>query len=230
MKTLAKFVCSLITIVFLATTIPCEAGGDRQRGGHHGGKHRGGHGHHHRDHSYRWFGVISRPQWAPYSGYYMVPEYTVPQYTVPPYYRTPSPNEVIGAPRIIGVPEPVESEIILVPQERQSFEDYRKPIHIPVPRESVTETESLLPQPSTPRITAPRIDPSKAATVEKHVTGEASCPIDLPKGGIVRVCNARSGKYKISQEGNEKYFHQQQCWFCENILGGDYVRWQDRTK
>jgi len=227
-KTLAKFVCSLITIVFLATIIPCEAGGNRQRGGHNDGRNREGHEHHHhhRDHSYRWFGVIPRPQWAPYSGYYAVPQYAVPQQY---YYVPPPPHAMIGAPTV-EISEP-RHEVILVPQERQSFEDYQKPIHIPVPPESVAETEPLSSQPSAPQTPTPRrTNPSKATTIEKYVTGEASCPIDLPRGGIVRVCNAKSGKYKISQERNEKYFHQQQCWFCENILGGDYVRWQDGTK
>jgi len=224
------FTCSLVAIIFLAAT-PCKAGGNRQHGNHHDGRNHNGYVHHHHDHSYRWFGVIPRPNWA--APYYYVPQY---DYVVPaPYPVPPPPHFSIDAPAVKGVPREPET-IIIVPQERQSFEDYQKPINIPIPEISVSELQAsvpkqVVPQPPTPRsVTPKRIDPSKAVTVEKHVTGEASCPLDLPKGGIVRVCNAHSGKYKISQEGNEKYFHQQQCWLCENILGGDYVRWQEQKK
>ena len=125
--------------------------------------------------------------------------------------------------------------------------DVRKEIVIPqqevmvIPEQSIPESTHypvhgiLIPGPPVPHVTIPhitkprlkRINPSKAPTIEKYVIGEVACPLDLPKGGIVRVCNARSAKYKLIEGDETRYFHQQQCWFCENILGGRYVRWQD---
>lgn len=229
MKVLKVCACVLIVMIF-SVVIPCEAGKRHKERGHDGG----GHEHHHH-HQYRWFGVIPRPYWAPDSGYYVVPQYNYP--IPPPYPVPPPPNFSIGAPMATEMPPfPERHEVILVPQERQSFEDYQKPIQIPIPETSAYErqtsvAEANVPQPIVPRPVAPRrIDPSKAATVEKYVIGEVSCPLDLPKGGIVKVCNAKSGKYKLSGQGDGKYFHQQECWFCENVLGGDYVRWHDRTQ
>lgn len=229
----SKILAYSLTVIVFVATIPCEAGGNRKNHRHNDGHHE-----HHHHHQYRWFGVIPRPSWA--APYYYMPQYTVPPqnyYVVPPSYPVPPSDFLTGAPTVTEVPPlPDGNEIIIIPQEPQSFGDYQKPIHIAIPEISVQErqvsvTEPTIPQPTVPRPVAPRrIDSSKAATIEKHVVGEAACPLDLPKGGIVKVCNAKSGKYKLSQETKEKYFHQQECWFCENVLGGDYVRWQERTK
>ena len=128
----------------------------------------------------------------------------------------PAPNFQIDAPTVIEAPR--NETIIIVPKERRSFQDGQKPIHIPIPQDSVPGL--IVPQPQTARIPmAPRrIDPSRATTIEKYVIGEVACPLDLLQGSIVRMCNAHSGTYKLSQKGDGKYFHQQQCWFCENIL------------
>ena len=131
----------------------------------------------------------------------------------------------------------IEMETIIIPQQHlrvivtPEHPRYEEPPDESVPRIPVPEWS--IPQVSIGRVVKPRlrrIDPSKAPTIEKYVIGEVACPLDLPKGGIVRVCNAHSGKYKLPEQGNTKYFHQQQCWFCENILGGEYVRWQDHMQ
>ena len=147
-----------------------------------------------------------------------------------PYLDTPCCQEPsrssVSADTNIVIPQQ-ELEIV-VPRQTQPLEFQDESIlRIPIP-------EPPIPHVSIPRIVRPkprlrRIDPSKAPTLEKHVIGSVACPLDLPKGGIVRVCNARSHEYRLS-ESNAKYFHQQQCWFCENILGGEYVRWEDRIR
>lgn len=126
-----------------------------------------------------------------------------------------------------------ELETVVIPQQTEipNVRDESIP-RIPVP-EPPTPRVAILNAAVMPRMIKPglrRIDPSKATLIEKHVAGEVACPLNLPKGGIVRVCNARSGRYKFDGDGDTKYFHQQQCWFCENILGGDYIRWQDRMQ
>ncbi|MEK7082821.1 MAG: hypothetical protein AAB972_01505 [Patescibacteria group bacterium] len=131
----------------------------------------------------------------------------------------------------------IEMETIIIPQQElrvivtPEHPRYEEPLDESVPRIPVPEWS--VPQVSIGRVVKPRlrrIDPSRAPTIEKYVIGEVACPLDLPKGGIVRVCNAHSGKYKLPEQGGAKYFHQQQCWFCENILGGEYVRWQDHIQ
>lgn len=120
------FMCSLVAIVFLVVTIPCEAGGNRRRSGHHHGKHH--------NHQYRWFGVIPRPQWAPHDGYSVTPQYNYD-------YMPPPPHAMIGTPMVMEVPQP-EPEIILVPKQIEVLDTQYEPTQrILIPEQPIIQEE-----------------------------------------------------------------------------------------
>lgn len=146
------------------------------------------------------------------------------------YYNAPliiQPPIIVQPPLIISPPQVVLPQQVL-PQPSYVPGYMGDPRYAPaapqvqpqvIPQQSQTQ---ILP-PSPPLTRVPIRDRSKISVIEKFITGEAACPDDLPQGGIVKMCNAHSGEYSL-ESGHGKYYHQQQCWICENPVGGNYLR------